>query len=151
MILIHKIGVHRRFQAPWERREGATHTSRLEFCLVFSLIVFQATPAKNLWQRHSKSACSPQLSFRSSPWCLCGHDLYTDNTRASRWQAKGRQSQHWSRVAGSAGPALLPLIQWQQFAVNHTLQKQIGCFNHRVVTLVADKQWLWEFYFGIRD
>ena len=27
----------------------------------------------------------------------------------------------------------------------HTLQKQIGCFNHRVVALVADKlerQWL---------
>jgi len=27
-------------------------------------------------------------------------------------------------------------------------------FNHRVVTLVADKlrrQWLWEVYFGIRD
>jgi len=35
--------------------------------------------------------------------------------------------------------------------MNYTLQKQIGCFNHRVVTLVADKQWLWEFYFGIRD
>ena len=28
-----------------------------------------------------------------------------------------------------------------------TLQKQVGCFNHRVVTMVADKlerQWLWE-------
>ena len=28
--------------------------------------------------------------------------------------------------------------------------KQIGCFNHRLVTLVADKLWLWEsVYFGI--
>ena len=28
---------------------------------------------------------------------------------------------------------------------NYTLQKQVGCFNHRVVTMVADKlkrQWL---------
>ena len=34
------------------------------------------------------------------------------------------------------------------------VQKQGGRFNHRVVTLVADKlerQWLWEFYFGVRD
>jgi len=35
--------------------------------------------------------------------------------------------------------------QWSnQF--NITLQKQIGCFNHRVVTQVADKQWLWGDY-----
>ena len=36
----------------------------------------------------------------------------------------------------------------------HTLQKQVGCFNHRVVTLVADKlerQWLQEAYFGMED
>ena len=26
--------------------------------------------------------------------------------------------------------------------LNHTLQKQIGCFNHRVVTLVAVQLWL---------
>ena len=34
------------------------------------------------------------------------------------------------------------------------LQKQIGCFNHWVVTLVAAKvrrQLLWEVYFGNRD
>jgi len=32
-----------------------------------------------------------------------------------------------------------------------TLQKQVGCFNHRVVTLIADKlerQWV---CFGMRD
>ena len=35
-----------------------------------------------------------------------------------------------------------------------TLQKQVGCFNRRVVTQVADKlerQWLREFYFGMED
>ena len=35
-----------------------------------------------------------------------------------------------------------------------TLQKQVGCFNHRVATLVADKlerQWLREVYFGMED
>ena len=34
----------------------------------------------------------------------------------------------------------------------HTLQKQVGCFNHRVVTMFADKlnrQWLQEVCFGI--
>ena len=31
-----------------------------------------------------------------------------------------------------------------------TLQKQVGCFNYRVISLVADKlerQWLWEVHF----
>jgi len=35
------------------------------------------------------------------------------------------------------------------FAVCVSLQKQVGCFNHRVVTMVADKlkrQWLWDVY-----
>ena len=34
-----------------------------------------------------------------------------------------------------------------------SLQKQVDCFNHRVVTLVADKlkkQWLLELYIGIK-
>ena len=34
----------------------------------------------------------------------------------------------------------------------NALQKQVGCFNHRVVTLVADKlerQWLREVFFGV--
>ena len=36
----------------------------------------------------------------------------------------------------------------------HTLQKQVGCFNHKVVILVADKlerQWLWKVCFGVED
>ena len=35
---------------------------------------------------------------------------------------------------------------------NSALQKQVGCFNHRVVTIVADKlkrQWLPEVFFGM--
>ena len=38
------------------------------------------------------------------------------------------------------------------FAVSGTVQKHIGCFNHVVVTLVADKlerQWLREVCFGM--
>ena len=36
----------------------------------------------------------------------------------------------------------------------NSLQKQVGCFNHRVVALVADKlerQWLLEVCFGVED
>ena len=36
--------------------------------------------------------------------------------------------------------------------VSPTLQKQVGCFNHRVVTLVADKlerPWSPEVFFGM--
>ena len=36
----------------------------------------------------------------------------------------------------------------------YLLQKQVGCFNHRMVTLVADKlerQWLLKVCFGIED
>ena len=35
-----------------------------------------------------------------------------------------------------------------------TLQKQVGCFNHRVVALVADtleRQWLLEVCFDVED
>ena len=64
-----KTSVHRQFHAPWKRREGATHANRLEFCLVFSLIVFQATPAENLWPSRSNLLVlrSPKLSFTSGP------------------------------------------------------------------------------------
>ena len=31
-------------------------------------------------------------------------------------------------------------------ATLYTLQKQVGCFNHRVVTMVADRQWLPDWY-----
>ena len=36
----------------------------------------------------------------------------------------------------------------------YTLQKQVGCFDHRVVALVADKlerQWLLEVCFDVED
>ena len=64
--------VHQRFQAPGEPREGVTHTSRSEFCLVFSLIVFQATLAENVWPSHSKSVHSQV----SGTW-ICTNVSYT--------------------------------------------------------------------------
>ena len=77
-ILIHftfacmEVSIHRRFQSPRELCEGATYTSQSEFSLVFSLIVFRAMPAENVWLPHSKLFVlrSPQLS---GPWCSCGH------------------------------------------------------------------------------
>ena len=44
------------------------------------------------------------------------------------------------------------LIPSQSEGIDTALQKQVGCFNHRVVTLVADKlerQWLPEVFFGM--
>ena len=38
--------------------------------------------------------------------------------------------------------------------MDNTLQKQVGCFNHMVVALVADKlerRWLLEVYFDVED
>jgi len=38
--------------------------------------------------------------------------------------------------------------------VTHAQQKQVGCFNHRVVALVADKLerlWLFEVCFDVED
>ena len=44
-----------------------------------------------------------------------------------------------------------PFYDVRTFKTIPTLQKQVvGCFNHRVVSLVADKlerQWLWEVHF----
>ena len=45
---------------------------------------------------------------------------------------------------------LLPVLK----IVTCTRQKQVGCFNHRVVALVADKlerQWLLEVCFDVED
>ena len=58
--------------SPREPREKARHASQLEFCLVFSPIVFQASPAENVWPLRSKSAHSPQLFY---VWTVhsCGH------------------------------------------------------------------------------
>ena len=61
-----------------------------------------------------------------------------DDTSGRRERGGGGGGRNSSSIFGEAKPV-------------DTLQKQIGCFNHRVVTPVADKLWLWEFYFGIRD
>ena len=49
-----------------------------------------------------------------------------------------------------------PFQNFKQTAFNriYTLQKQVGCFNHRVVALVADKlerQWSLEVCFDVED
>ena len=74
------------FNPPWERHKGATHASRLKFCLVFSLIVIQATPAENVWPPRSKSARS-QVSaalfyVQTATFVLAW--ICTDDTQASR-------------------------------------------------------------------
>ena len=110
--------VHRQFQPPWERREGATHASRLEFCLVFSLIVFQATPAENVWPLHSKSARSQVSEALFYVWTVTFVRAWicTDDTRAFRLQLKGRRwylSQNIGpAVTGSAKPAPPPLYSY---------------------------------------
>ena len=101
---------------PWERREGATHTRRLEFCVAFSLIVFQATLAENVWPLRSKSTRS-QVSaalFYVRTVTFVRAWICTDDTRASHLQVKGQRcylSQNIGlAVAGSAGPAPPPLV-----------------------------------------
>ena len=113
-ILIHftfvcmEVGIHRQFQSPGEPCERATHASRSEFCLVFSLIVFQATPAENVWPPRSKSVRSQVSAALWTMAFVCAW-ICTDDTRASRQQAKGQRcylSQNIGLVvAGSAGPA----------------------------------------------
>ena len=47
-----------------------------------------------------------------------------------------------------------PKVSFGELVTVDTLQKQAGCFNHRVVTLVTDKlerQWLLEVCFDIVD
>ena len=74
---------------PGEPREGATHASRSEFCLVFSLIVFQAMLAENVWPSRSKSVRS-QVSAVLWTMALVRAWICTDDTWAFRQQAKGQ-------------------------------------------------------------
>ena len=107
--------------------EGATHASQSEFCLVFSLIVFLATPAENVWP-----PCSKCVRFQVSTalWTVAFVRAWicTDNTQASHQQAKGWQcylrQNIGPAVAGSARPSPPPLcrlliqvakIVWQIF------------------------------------
>ena len=75
------------------------HASQLEFCIVFSRIVFQAMLAKNVWPPCPKSARA-QVStalLRPDRYICVSMDLYTDDTWASCLQTKGRRcyvSQH---------------------------------------------------------
>ena len=93
------------FNPPWERHEGATHARQLEFCLVFSLIVTQATLAENVWPPSSKSACS-QVSaalfyVRTVTFVLAWsvwttHRLLAGFSPASKRSAILSKSKHWS-------------------------------------------------------
>ena len=97
------------FSPSWEWHEGATHTSQLEFCLVFSLIVIQATPAENLWPPRSKSAHSQVSAAFFYVWTMtfvlawiCMDDtqasrqLLASFSPASKRSAILSQSRHWS-------------------------------------------------------
>ena len=76
--------------SPCEWREGATHTSRLEFCLVFCLNAIQARmcglTALKIWSFSGLSSflLRPERDIRVGMIC-------TDDTRTSRLQAKGRR------------------------------------------------------------
>ena len=63
------------FQKPRKPRERATHASKSEFCLVFGLIIFQATTAENVWPPGSKSARSQVFAalFYVQTVGSCGH------------------------------------------------------------------------------
>jgi len=58
--------------------ERATHPSQSEVCIVFNLIIFQATLPVNVWLSHSNLLVlrSPQLSFTSGSYVHVGMDLY---------------------------------------------------------------------------
>ena len=94
--------------------EGATHASQSEFCLVFSLIIFQATPAENVWPPRSKSVRS-QVSAALWTMVFVWAWICTDDTWASCQQAKGWRcylSQNIGpAVAGFAGPFPLAPVQ----------------------------------------
>ena len=101
-ILIHftfacmEVSIHRRFQSPGEPREGATHPSRSEFCLLFSLIVFRATPVENVWPPRSKSVLS-QVSAALWPVAFVRAWICTDDGAGFLPAGKGSaQSKHWS-------------------------------------------------------
>ena len=49
---------------------------------------------------------------------------------------------------------MAPKVSFGELVTVDTLQKQAGCFNHGMVTMVTDKlerQWLQEVCFGIVD
>ena len=60
-----------------------------EFCLEFSLTVFRATPAENVWPPRSKSVHS-QVSAALRTMTFVRAWICTDNKRASCLEAKGQ-------------------------------------------------------------
>ena len=99
--------------APGEPRKGAAHASRSELCFALVWMLAKNVPVAT----RSKSArlqvsASPSVTFdRTVKFVRV--QIFADNMRASRLQAKG-QRRHLSHnvgpaVAGSAGPVPPPL------------------------------------------
>ena len=86
--------VHGRFEVPREPCKRATHTSESEFCLVFSLIVFQATTAENVWRPPPEKSARSQVSaalFYVHTVRSYGHG----SVQMIRCLAMLSQSKHW--------------------------------------------------------
>ena len=83
-------------------------------------------------------------------WCkFILQPQYTDNPRTSVKESLQMRFKAVVKKFSCNQPRESKML-WGFFHV-YTMQKQVGCFNHRVVTMVADelkKQWLWELYFA---
>ena len=90
-------------------------------------------PAENVWASRSKCVCS-QVSAVLWTVALVRAWICTDDTRASRQQAKGRRcyfSQNIGpAVAGSAGPAPSPLVLYTCTIFN----KSSACYSIEVLS-----------------
>ena len=130
----HWISVHWRFQTPWERREGVTHASQLEFCLLFILIVFQASSAENVWPPRSKSArsqVSTALFHVLTMTFVHGsvQDLYAGFSPASKGSAMLSQSKHWSGSRRGYESFILTSVSLRVFAnALQSCSKELSCF-----------------------
>ena len=94
-------------------KEQCMHASWLEFCIVFSHIIFQAMPVENVWPPCSKSACA-QVStalLRPDHYICVGMDLYRrylDFSPTSKGSAMLSQSKHWFQQS----PGLPDLLRY---------------------------------------
>ena len=131
---IMEISVHRVSREPVER---ATNASQSDFCLVFSLIIFQAMTAKSVWPPHSKSACSQALFY---VWSIhsSGHGSvcrrYVGFSPASKESAMLSQSKHWSgsrRVCQTCSAS--PVVRYTD-STGVVVSADVGCLvGHSIV------------------
>ena len=93
-------------------REGATHASQSEFCLVFSLITFQATLAENVWPPCSKSVRSQVTGLRSfldrgvtvqyifNKFCISSQSVTTKVSSINRDTREKGKERGWMKGIG---------------------------------------------------